>query len=421
MNRLPVEALLNQRRVLLLQGPMGSFFNRVGHWLRSLDIEVYKVNLNGGDWLFHRGPGALSYRGRLEDFGLWLEGLLRHKRIDALVCFGDCRAYHRLAAKIAAARALPLYVFEEGYVRPDYITLEVGGVNAHSQLAMARDQLLRHEPLQPPEPLAARPSFRRMALSAIGYYAAGWLLRRRYPHYQHHKDFSPLRECGYWLRSGLRKVMYRWQETAVIRRIHTQLAQSYFLVPLQVFNDSQILHHSPYGDIREFIMEVMTSFAQHANAEHHLVFKHHPMDRGHRNYRQLIAKLAQQHQVGHRVHYIHDTHLPSLLKTCAGVVTINSTVGLSALHHGKPLIAMGRAFYDCPGLTAQHGLDEFWHAPSAVNQELYKKLRSCMIRHSQLNGAFYGHSHWMRAHSNMAKLRDPLNKLFAAAARDHCK
>jgi capsular polysaccharide export protein len=35
------------------------------------------------------------------------------------------------------------------------------------------------------------------------------------------------------------------------------------------------------------------------------------------------------------------------------VVTINSTVGLSALAQGRATKTLGRAFYDLPGLTHQ--------------------------------------------------------------------
>lgn len=375
---------------------MGTFFKRLRIWLQTQGAEVYKVNLNGGDWLFDHGAHTLDYRGRLEDFGVWLGQLLQQQRIDALLCFGDCRAYHRLAARVARARGLPLFVFEEGYLRPDYITLEQGGVNAYSPLIKRSVCSLRRESVAVAEPQAAHPCFRRMALSAMAYYGAAWLLRWRYPHYQHHKNFSVFSESFYWLRSGWRKLMYRSLQRALIRRLRHDLRQQYFLVALQVFNDSQILHHSPYGDIREFIAEVLDSFARHAAADQHLLFKHHPLDRGHRNYRQLIVQLAQRAGISERVHYVHDAPLPELLKHCIGVVTVNSTVGLSALHHGKPLLTMGRALYDVPGLSGQDGLDRFWRRLPPVDATLYRQLRACMVRSTQLNGAFYGRDHWMQ-------------------------
>jgi len=89
--------------------------------------------------------------------------------------------------------------------------------------------------------------------------------------------------------------------------------------------------------------------------------------------------------------YIHDQHLPSLLKATRGVVVVNSTVGLSALGHGAPVKVCGTALYDIPGLTFQGRLRQFWHfAGQAVPdaQELLRFKRA-LIRRTQLNGSFY--------------------------------
>ncbi|MEO2217557.1 capsular biosynthesis protein [Chromobacterium vaccinii] len=393
---LAAQSLLKHKRLLLLQGPMGNFFNRLADWLGAHDIESRKINFNGGDWLFHRRPGTVHYQGKPSCFSRWLRAYIRKEEIDGIVCFGDCRRPHRVAALIAKKMGIAFYAFEEGYLRPDYVTLEEGGVNAFSQLASHPARYIEHEPVNSERPLPTGPSFRRMGLTAMAYYAAGWFLRRQFPHYRHHKDFSPFRECFFWMRAGWRKQVYRVTEALLIRRISEEWRGQYFLVALQVFNDSQIHQHSHYHDVRDFIAEIIQAFATQARARHQLVFKHHPMDRGHRHYGRFIQEQATLAGVAERVHYIHDGHLPTLLKLSLGVITINSTVGLSAIHHGKPTIVMGRAFYDIQGLTFQDGLERFWTEPYAVNQELYGKLRSYVIKHTQLNGAFFGASHWMR-------------------------
>ena len=408
---LAAQPLLKHRRLLLLQGPMGPFFNLLANWLGRNGVAVHKLNFNGGDRFYHRRLPHTDYRGRLEDFAPWLTQHLRAQRIDGVVCFGDCRRYHQIAAEVCRGSGLSFYAFEEGYLRPDYVTLESGGVNAYSKLADDPIAILEHEPSGFAPPLPTRPSFRRMALTAMSYYVAGWLWRRHYPHYHHHKDFSPFRECGLWLRSGWRKQWYRISERGITQRVLTSLKQDYYLVALQVFNDSQILHHSHYGDVSEFIEDAITSFARHAPAKRHLVLKHHPMDRGHCNYRHLVQQLARQAGIADRVHYLHDAHLPSLLKQSLGVVVVNSTVGLSALHHGKPLVVTGRALYDMDGLTFQHGLDRFWRECQPPQRELYGKLRSYLLKHTQLNGAFFGVSHWLPSPSKVSHLKPALSSL----------
>ncbi|WP_081665904.1 capsule biosynthesis protein [Pseudogulbenkiania ferrooxidans] len=392
---LAAQSLLKHRRLLLLQGPMGGFFNQLADWLSAHGIESRKINFNGGDWLFHRRAGTIHYQGRMSALSRWLRSYIQRENIDALVCFGDCRRPHQVAALIAKELGIAFYAFEEGYLRPDYITLEEGGVNAFSQLAQNPERYLLHEPVQHERPQPTRPSFQRMALTAMAYYSSGWLLRKHFPYYRHHKDFSPFREFAYWMRAGWRKLLYRITENSLTRRIANQWQNQYFLVALQVFNDSQIRQHSSYEDIRDFIVEVIDSFAKHASSQHRLVFKHHPMDRGHRNYGEFIRHRAGEAGIASRVHYVHDAHLPTLLKRSRGVVTINSTVGLSAVYHGRPLIAMGRALYDISGLTFQHGLSRFWNEHYTVDSNLYNKLRSYMLKHTQLNGAFFGCSPWM--------------------------
>ena len=385
-----VYQLLQCKRVLLLQGPMGTFFNRIAAWLEEHDIDVYKINFNGGDWLFHRHLNATNYRGTLGDFPLFLTRFLQQHGIDGIVCFGDCRHYHAAAAQLAAGMNVSFFAFEEGYVRPDYITLERGGVNMHSLLPRNPEFYLSLPDIEVAQPQAAHPSFMRAALSAIAYFAAGSVLRSWYPHYKHHKIFSVQYEARKWIRSCLRKHLNRGRDKPVLASLLEHNKGRYFMVALQVYNDSQVHSHSHYHDVRDFIADVLVSFAQHADRRHHLVFKHHPMDRGQRDYRPLLATLSAQHEVAGRVHYVHDVHLPTLLRHSRGVVTINSTVGLSALYHDRALIVMGRALYDLPGLTFQGELAQFWSTKGHINQALWRRFRAFLITRTQLNGAFYG-------------------------------
>ena len=134
----------------------------------------------------------------------------------------------------------------------------------------------------------------------------------------------------------------------------------YFLFPLQVANDAQIFFHSPYNSISDCIREVVASFARVADPRDRLVIKHHPMDRGHTLYQELIDELVQQHDLKGRLVYCHDQHLPTLLEHCKGVVTINSTTAISAFFHKAPVKVLGTAFYDIGGLCNQKSLEEFW-------------------------------------------------------------
>lgn len=377
------------KRVLLLQGPLGPFFARLARDLEAVGAEVHKVNFNGGDWLFYP-KGAISFRGRMEKWPAFFENLLIERRINVVLLFGDCRPIHRLAHEVVSRRGLGIGVFEEGYLRPDYVTLERYGVNGYSQVPRNPEFYLEHDPVTVPKALPVGNAFRACQLWALLYYLACALLWPGYMRYQHHRPLTLL-EGRFWVRSLVRKIRYARREKGIQEDLITRYTKHFFLVPLQVHNDAQIHVHSSFESVAAFINDVVASFACHAPDDTLLVIKHHPMDRGYRDYSKAIDLLAAQHGVADRVRYIHDQHLPTLLNHARGVVLINSTVGLSALHHNAPLKVCGDALYDMPGLTFQGGLDAFWQQAQdhSTNRELYKRFRSYLIAHTQLNGSFY--------------------------------
>lgn len=388
-----IDDVKGYRRALLLQGPVGPFFYRLGQFLKQGGSEVFKVNFNGGDALYYPGnarkDGVFSFRGKPADWRRYIEQFITRHGIDVMFLFGNCRFYHRVAIKIARRRGVAVYVFEEGYIRPDYITMERDGVNGNSTLPNDANFYAR---LKEPELVSARPvgnMFWPMALFAYSYSIAGMLMAWRYRNYKHHRAYFSLAHWIPWIKAGWRKLKYRIKEQGVMDRLCGSLNNRYFLVPLQVHNDAQITYHSSYESVAQFIAEIIPSFARHAPTNTHLVIKHHPLDRGFRDYTQLIRSLASAWGVADRVVYVHDLHLPTLLRNAVGTVTINSTVGLSSLFHGTPVRVQGGAIYDIPGLTHQGSLDAFWSRPGKIDTALYRKFKAYVIRNTQINGSFY--------------------------------
>ncbi len=381
------------RNVLLLQGPVGPFFRKFATQLEDNGHNVLKVNLNGGDLFFYRHGNTESFTGSIVTWPSWVESLMVERSIDRIYLFGDCRRYHRLAVAIANRLDIEVYVFEEGYVRPNYTTLEKGGVNGHST-ACSKDELReRLESVELDKKDSVNPSapvsnvFVSAACSAMKYYIASSVMRWKFPGYEHHRALRVLSEGSFWIRSGVRKVWYKLTEKRVGKRLISG-EESYFLVPLQVHNDTQVTQHSDYGGVEEFIERVIISFAS-AAPHGKLVFKHHPYDRGYKSYKRKIRSLEKEHNVTGRVYYVHDTDLPQLLQNARGSVLINSTVGISSLYHQTPVVAMGEAIYDLPGLTYQGSLEAFWGNPGKVDQDLFKKFRQYLIKKTQVNGSVY--------------------------------
>lgn len=383
-------ALVDRRHTLILQGPMGWFFSDLAALLTKQGQHVTKVHFNGGDQLFWRQGGALRYTGRPEALAGWLRDLMKRQRIDAVVLFGQMRPIHCVAREVALELGVGVFVFEEGYLRPNYVTIERRGVNALSRLPRSAGFYAeQHLPRQPP-PQPTTQNIRRTALIAAAYGIAALALRPWFPHQTYHRSLNPVTEPLRWARSYLRHLRYQLSERGWHARLTSpDQSKRWFLVPLQVQSDSQITHHSPYGSIEAFISDVMASFAEHAPGDVGLVIKHHPMDRAYSDYRRHIHREAQRLNLGHRVVYLHDQHLPTLLDHTRGVITINSTVGLQALHHGAPVITLGEAVYSMPGLVHSGPLASFWQEPGKVNQALYQRFRHHLVAHTQLNASFY--------------------------------
>jgi capsule polysaccharide modification protein KpsS len=373
------------KRALLLQGPNGPFFRRLADDLESVGATVIKINFNAADQLFF--PGGRSFRGRFEEWPAFLEQLIEEEAPDCAFLFGDCRPYHRAARAVLEARGLESFVVEEGYLRPDHVTIEPGGVNTMSR--MPREESAYEVDVPEGEPIVVvKNSFAWSVLYTILNSLCITLLGFLYPHYRHHRDVNTWRQAALWARGFWRRFRHARPERAVLERLSGPLSGRYFLAALQVHNDYQV-STSRFGDVGEFIDEVARSFARSARPEDSLVFKHHPADRAYRDYGETIRKLAEETGLGQRLLYVHDPHLPTLLKHAKGTVVINSTIAFSSLFRRTPVLALGVAVYEWMGLTARSSLDEFWLDPGVVDFERFRRVRNWLLHHNQANGSVW--------------------------------
>ncbi|EAM0673184.1 capsule biosynthesis protein [Campylobacter coli] len=377
------------KTVLLLQGPVGTFFHRLAIKMKKNKTKVFKLNFNGGDFLFY--PSGKRCKCDEKDLENFYESFFKEKKIDAIVMYNDCRLIHAKAIKVARKLGIGIWIFEEGYLRPYCITFEKDGVNANSSLPRDKNFYLSCNILTKESIKEIPGGFKFMAFSAFLYWLFSFLLAPFFNNKLHHRTLFPF-EFLFWFRSLYRKYLYKLTEKKLNQKIYS-LEKKYFLAILQVYNDTQIKHHYKKS-IEEFIEELILSFANHARAKSYLVFKHHPMDRGYRNYSKLINGLSQKYHVEGRIFYVHDTYLPTLLKKALGCITINSTVGLSAILEGCPTKVCGNAFYNFEGLAYPKKLQFFWREAHAYkpNPSLVINFKNYLLNTNQFNGNFYKNS-----------------------------
>lgn len=376
-----------QRVVLVLQGAATPFQRRLAAALEAEGARIVKINICGGDVVFWRRP-AIAFRGRFEDWRGFVAGILDREGVTDLVLFGDCRPHHAVAVDLARRRGLKLHLFEEGYLRPGWVTCEAWGVNGHSDLprgAVAFQALARTA--EPPPPAAAVPSyFLHRAVWDVLWTAGLVALMPLFPYYRHHALDHPLVEYAGWLGRFLRAPWVKRQARQVMQSL---AGQRYYLHPLQLDTDFQIRTHSPFRDTVAAAEEVIASFARCADPGTRLVVKLHPLDFRPVAKRRRIAALAARHGVAGRVDFIDGGDLQLLVDGAIGVVVVNSTVGLFALERGRPLQTLGTAVFDLPGLSYQGGLDRFWAEGQPPRAGLLEAFRQVVVARTQLRGSFF--------------------------------
>lgn len=378
------------RSFLFLQGVCSPFFARLADRLRADGHRVFKINFNCGDLAYWGGRPATAFRETLDRLPGFLEDTFRATGTTDIVLFGDRRPVHLPAVERATRNGIRVHVFEEGYFRPHWVTLERGGVNNHSLLprdpAWYRSVGERLPDYGDGEPFLS--PFRLRAGHDVLYHLAGALNPLLFPHYRTHAPVvAPIEYAGYGRRFALMP-MYRRRAAATIDSLFAGTAP-FYLLPLQLNSDAQIRDHSPFADMSGVMEFVMASFAAHAPAGARLVIKNHPLDMGLVDYPAVIRSLETRCGLAGRIDYLESGDLEALLRRARGVVTVNSTVGGLALGLACPTIALSDPIYNLAGLTFSGSLDQFWQERILPDAELYRCFRNTVIHATQINGGFY--------------------------------
>lgn len=385
-----VVRLFPPRRYLFLQGVPGPFMHTLGTALHERGHAVLRVNFNGGDRQAWPRLPAVDFSGELGAWPAFLHRLVRLFRPTDIVLHGDCRPLHAAAIGIANDLGIVAHVFEEGYLRPDWITLEVGGVNGHSRLprdVSAYRAAAACLPAAPPFQHVP-PSVRARARVCLKYAAASLAMRPWFPRYATHRGWPLLREGAGWLKRAVRGPFAKRRSQAAVAAAFAAPA-GFFVLPIQMDNDSQILCHSDLGGMTAAIRLAVASFAAHAPAGSVLAVKEHPLDNGVIDWRRVSEAAARDAGVADRVVLIEDCDLQELLDRALGLVTVNSTSATFAIASGVPVIALGRAVYNLPGLTHQGCLDSFWTAPERPDRGLFEAFRRTVMHACLIPGDFF--------------------------------
>ncbi|HBR29210.1 MAG TPA: hypothetical protein DD789_07210 [Firmicutes bacterium] len=228
---------------------------------------------------------------------------LKNKAIDLLVVWNG--SYLEAASGVKAARKLGIKViFMENGFFPQTLVLDEKGVNAANSLVGNTAEFYRKVRIDP------------VKLARL---------------------------------KGTKLVPRELRKNITIKE-EIQLPQKYFFLPFQVHTDTQVLLNSPnIRNMYELVDTVYTAVEAYnckSQADYWLVIKEHPSDFGRIDYRDLKEKYQ-----GRKVVFITTEPSSTLIERSQAVITINSTVGIEALLKGKPVITLGKAFYNVEGVV----------------------------------------------------------------------
>ena len=379
-------------KVLLLQGPVGPFFSQLQDALEASGMEAWRVSFNAADRLHGRNRNVLRFAGGLRSWHNYFRDQLMSGGFNAIVLFGSERPAHRIARKLAIRMDVPVLSLEEGYIRPGYISAEFGGNNARSPLA---GRLPDHNfsPSRAPEKPENTAGFRHMVAYGALHYTAREATTFGKSRELFHRKTPLIPEAFFWSRNFARRVLAGPRNFTTVQRLLEHADKKYYLVPLQVASDANLQKLSYGWTSQRLISEVSKSFAAKAPVDTRLVFKFHPMERGHHSLFRLIRETAEQNGISDRVDVVDTGSLGLMARHAAGMLTINSTSGLSAIFHGIPLLVIGQAIYAHESLaTCTYGapdFDQFWTSNKVASESLRHSYLSWIRERALKAGDFY--------------------------------
>ena len=355
--------------------------------IRSSGHRCTRVAVNGGDLMGTFRGRTIAYFKSYADWPSWIAEFARKEGVTDLICYGDCRPYHRVAIQTLKPLGIRIFVLEEGYLRPNWITCEMNGVNGHSVLT---DLDLDRVPAlaRPPEEEKLPGSNLRYCLAGIAYYFWTFLLTPMFPRYERHRELDVIGEATLWLQRLSTWPLRRNRTERALKAIE-RLDKPLHLVLLQLNGDSQIKVHSSFESTRAFVEFCIAEFAASGAHDALLVFKNHPLDSGVIDLHRCISEEARRHSLADRVFFVETGKLVPLLERSISATAINSTACHQALLRGIPTLVLGKAVFNHPQIVSRMRLADLFRLRPYKNASDYTKLIALMRQTCQFNGSFY--------------------------------
>ena len=305
-------------------------------------------------------------------YSIEIAKFIEAKKINLVIVQNDLMGFASIPLAVARKKKIKTLIFEDGFFRPNTVVLDEKGVNFNNSCPRDRDfyehlvidQKRFHIFLNEEKSKISKPKG-RFPLSPS--HILGIV--------RHPKKILTIYSG---LKLYLQNSFYQRKEM-----------EDYVLLPLQVRTDSQILCHSSIKDMRDLVdicISALAKYNQRAKKQLALVIKEHPKDRC------LIELQSNLKRRGVKVIFLSQADTRKLIEGSSLVITINSTVGIESLLYYKPVITLGKAFYNIDGIAYHsdnfNNLDTLIEnaLSTPVNRDLINKFLYHLKFHYQVDG-----------------------------------
>ena len=378
---------------LFIGAPFGPFFARLAEEIEANGGTAFRTVCEGGEFLETPTRCRVLYRRRDGDWKRFIRNAMRRNKVDAVITFNDTLPRNRGALEVAEELGLHSFVLENGYLRPHWVTLERDGVNGFSRLPRDPEAYLNARLAAADADRSTDQKFpaslRPHVIHTITHFLAAVAAKPVLGFDANYYGDSVYRQASGYIKEYVWRMTHDESGTLTRALALADAGKKVFLALLQKPGDAQLVVHSRHGGNAAFVDELISSFAADAPADAILVVKQHPLDYGVERTPARVAALIERHGLADRVFFLRKTSIDKIMACAHAVLTINSTAGLAAIIEQKPVLCVGRAFYNIPGLTCPGPLSRFWTEAKPPRPELVQGFIAFLRSTSQFNGGFH--------------------------------
>ena len=277
---------------------------------------------------------------------------------------------------------------EQCYFRPFTLCIDSKGVNYENSLPREKEYYLKKNINKNKlKEFLLKPLFAYKKDVKINYNSLYEYIIKKYDQisliWKKNKNFYDIEQNPFSLRNFGKKI------NSFIKKMNFKnkdidLPDRYIFVPFQVEDDSQILFFSDkikeMNKLVQVVCNNLNKYNNKYNDDLKVVFKTHP------NGKDNIVKSENFNNMKNCL-LLKKYDTKKLIENSIGVITINSTVGIEALANYKPVITLGKSFYNIENLVLHcNNVDDLYkYINLIINDKINKNLINKFLYHLRFN------------------------------------